>query len=244
MRAEARGDYTSRARRREAGVSLETQAAHAVLRAADVVCACVGAGDDLLEGFRSSGAWMTAQCPSGGAHPGVEGVDVRARRRRRAAPPTVTSMDACTPACSRCSSAWSAWASCPTSWTGSTAHPALAEFRRPDSTAGASRPTPPADRPPPPGAPWARRDAGVDARPRSNSNAWSPYPVLFVEVDGGRETREKDGLKRRQPGGRRARRWRRRRRCWRRPRTETRRIESRISRAISGSSRRTPRRRA
>ena len=53
MRAEARGDYTSRgAATRRLAFQLETQAAHAVLRAADVVCAtCVGAGDDLLEGF-------------------------------------------------------------------------------------------------------------------------------------------------------------------------------------------------
>ena len=74
-------------------------------------------------------------------------------------------------------------------------HPALAEFPSARFYGGrvASDPAP-ADRPPPPGAPWARRDAGVDARPRSNKNAWSPYPVLFVEVDGGRETREKDGL--------------------------------------------------
>ena len=250
MRAEARGDYTSRgAATRRLAFQLETQAAHAVLRAADVVCAtCVGAGDDLLEGFTFRVACVdeAAQCPEPAALiPVSKALTCVLVGDAAQLPPTVTSMDALHAGLGvSLFERMERLGVVPDLLDRQyRMHPALAEFPSARFYGGrvASDPAP-ADRPPPPGAPWARRDAGVDARPRSNSNAWSPYPVLFVEVDGGRERRARRTGSASSTRPRRARRWRRRRRCWRRPRTETRRIESRISRAISGSSRRTPRR--
>jgi regulator of nonsense transcripts 1 len=67
-------------------------------------------------------------------------------------------------------------------------HPVLAEFPSKTFYGGrvASHPAP-ADRPPPPGMRWVRetKRGGIPT---------ATYPVLFVEVDGGREVREKDGL--------------------------------------------------
>ena len=202
MRAEARGDYTSRgAATRRLAFQLETQAAHAVLRAADVVCAtCVGAGDDLLEGFTFRVACVdeAAQCPEPAALiPVSKALTCVLVGDAAQLPPTVTSMDALHAGLGvSLFERMERLGVVPDLLDRQyRMHPALAEFPSARFYGGrvASDPAP-ADRPPPPGAPWARRDAGVDARPRSNSNAWSPYPVLFVEVDGGRETREKDGL--------------------------------------------------
>ena len=190
MRAEARGDYTSRgAATRRLALQLETQAAHAVLRAADVVCAtCVGAGDDLLEGFTFRVACVdeAAQCPEPAAMiPVCKALTCVLVGDAKQLPPTVTSMDAL-----RAGLGVSLFERMER--LGVTPdlldrqyrmHPDLAAFPSAKFYGGrvASDPAP-ADRPPPPGMDWVL------------SRSRSPYPVLFVEVDGGREVREKDGL--------------------------------------------------
>ena len=198
MRAEARGDYTSRgAATRRLAFQLETQAAHAVLRAADVVCAtCVGAGDDLLEGFTFRVACVdeAAQCPEPAALiPVTKALTCVLVGDAKQLPPTVTSMDAL-----RAGLGISLMERM--ELLGVTPdlldrqyrmHPDLAAFPSAKFYGGRVTSDPaPTDRPPPPGAPWMR----LSSRDARENAAASLYPVLFVEVDGGREVREKDGL--------------------------------------------------
>ena len=170
-------------------MQLETQAAQFVLRNADVVCAtCVGAGDDLLEGFTFRVACVdeAAQCPEPAAMiPVCKALTCVLVGDAKQLPPTVTSMDAL-----RAGLGVSLFERMER--LGVTPdlldrqyrmHPDLAAFPSAKFYGGrvASDPAP-ADRPPPPGMDWVL------------SRSRSPYPVLFVEVDGGREVREKDGL--------------------------------------------------
>ena len=191
LREQARGDYSPRgaaARRQAAG--MERVAAEQVLRDADVVCCtCVGAGDELLEGFTFRVACVdeATQAPEPVAlvplAKAVAGVLVGDQMQL---PPTVTSRKA---------------ESC--GWGVSLferlerlglkpdlldrqyrMHPALAEWPSKAFYGGrvSSNPTP-VDRPPALGLPWPSKTTGQYGR----------IPMAFVEIDG-REQRAPDGL--------------------------------------------------
>ena len=198
IRAAARGDYTARgASARRLALQLETQAAQFVLRNADVVCAtCVGAGDDLLEGFTFRVACVdeAAQCPEPAALiPITKALSAVLVGDAKQLPPTVTSVDA-----QRAGLGVSLFERMERLGVAVDLldrqyrmHPSLAEFPSATFYGGrvASHPAP-ADRPPPPGMRWVP----FPSRETKRGGIPTRYPVLFVEVDGGREVRERDGL--------------------------------------------------
>ena len=197
IRAAARGDYTAKgASARRLALQLETQAAQFVLRNADVVCAtCVGAGDDALEGFTFRVACVdeAAQCPEPAALiPITKALSAVLVGDAKQLPPTVTSVDA-----QRAGLVVSLFERMEKLGVAVDLldrqyrmHPVLAEFPSKTFYGGrvASHPKP-ADRPPPPGMRWVR-----ETKQKGGGIPTCTYPVLFVEVDGGREVREKDGL--------------------------------------------------
>ena len=189
LRAQARGDNTTRgaAARRQA-FGLERAASALVLSRADVVCAtCVGAGDELLEGFTFRVACVdeATQCPEPAAliplSKALTGVLVGDARQL---PPTVVSPKA-VDAGLRCSlfERLERLGLRPDLLDRQyRMHPALAEFPSAAFYGGrvGSDPTP-ASRPLPAGLLWPGRPRG-------------PVPLAFVEVDGGEERRAPDGL--------------------------------------------------
>ena len=186
MRARARGDYTPRgAAARRAAFALEQVAASLVLARADVVCCtCVGAGDELLEGFTFRVACVdeATQCPEPAAliplTKALSGVLVGDARQL---PPTVVSQ-----AAQRAGLGVSLFERLERLGLSPDLldrqyrmHPSLAAFPSEAFYGGrvASDPDP-ASRPAPLGFDWP------DAR----------CPLVFVEVDGGEERRAPDGL--------------------------------------------------
>ena len=186
MRAQARGDYTPRgAAARRAAFALEQGAAALVLARADVVCCtCVGAGDELLEGFTFRVACVdeATQCPEPAAliplTKALSGVLVGDARQL---PPTVVSQ-----AAQRAGLGVSLFERLERLGLSPDLldrqyrmHPSLAAFPSEAFYGGrvASDPDP-ASRPAPLGFDWP------DAR----------CPLVFVEVDGGEERRAPDGL--------------------------------------------------
>ena len=191
LREQARGDYSPRgaaARRQAAG--MERLAAEQVLREADVVCCtCVGAGDDLLEGFTFRVACVdeATQAPEPVAlvplAKAVSGVLVGDQMQL---PPTVTSLKA-----ESCGLGVSLFERLERLGLRPDLldrqyrmHPALAEWPSKAFYGGkvSSNPTP-ADRPPALGLPWPSKATGMYGR----------IPMAFVEMDG-REQRAPDGL--------------------------------------------------
>lgn len=186
MRAQARGDYTPRgAAARRAAFALEQGAASLVLARADVVCCtCVGAGDELLEGFTFRVACVdeATQCPEPAAliplTKALSGVLVGDARQL---PPTVVSR-----AAQRAGLGVSLFERLERLGLSPDLldrqyrmHPSLAAFPSEAFYGGrvASDPDP-TSRPAPLGFDWP------DAR----------CPLVFVEVDGGEERRAPDGL--------------------------------------------------
>ena len=191
LREQARGDYSPRgaaARRQAAG--MERVAAEQVLRDVDVVCCtCVGAGDELLEGFTFRVACVdeATQAPEPVAliplTKAVAGVLVGDQMQL---PPTVTSRKA-----ESCGLGVSLFERLER--LGLTPdlldrqyrmHPALAEWPSKAFYGGrvSSNPTP-VDRPPALGLPWPSKTTGQHGR----------IPMAFVEIDG-QEQRAPDGL--------------------------------------------------
>ena len=191
LREQARGDYSPRgaaARRQAAG--MERGAAEQVLREADVVCCtCVGAGDELLEGFTFRVACVdeATQAPEPVAlvplAKAVSGVLVGDQMQL---PPTVTSRKA-----ESCGLGVSLFERLERLGLKPDLldrqyrmHPALAEWPSKAFYGGrvSSNPTP-VDRPPALGLPWPSKTTGQYGR----------IPMAFVEIDG-REQRAPDGL--------------------------------------------------
>ena len=191
LREQARGDYSPRgaaARRQAAG--MERVAAEQVLRDADVVCCtCVGAGDELLEGFTFRVACVdeATQAPEPVAliplTKAVAGVLVGDQMQL---PPTVTSRKA-----ESCGLGVSLFERLERLGLVPDLldrqyrmHPALAEWPSKAFYGGrvSSNPTP-VDRPPALGLPWPSKTTGTYGR----------IPMAFVEIDG-QERRAPDGL--------------------------------------------------
>lgn len=191
LREQARGDYSPRgaaARRQAAG--MERVAAEQVLRDADVVCCtCVGAGDELLEGFTFRIACVdeATQAPEPVAliplTKAVAGVLVGDQMQL---PPTVTSRKA-----ESCGLGVSLFERLERLGLVPDLldrqyrmHPALAEWPSKAFYGGrvSSNPTP-VDRPPALGLPWPSKTTGQYGR----------IPMAFVEIDG-QERRAPDGL--------------------------------------------------
>ena len=191
LREQARGDYSPRgaaARRQAAG--MERVAAEQVLRDADVVCCtCVGAGDELLEGFTFRVACVdeATQAPEPVAliplTKAVAGVLVGDQMQL---PPTVTSRKA-----ESCGLGVSLFERLERLGLVPDLldrqyrmHPALAEWPSKAFYGGrvSSNPTP-VDRPPALGLPWPSKTTGQYGR----------IPMAFVEIDG-QERRAPDGL--------------------------------------------------
>ena len=191
LREQARGDYSPRgaaARRQAAG--MERVAAEQVLRDADVVCCtCVGAGDELLEGFTFRIACVdeAMQAPEPVAliplTKAVAGVLVGDQMQL---PPTVTSRKA-----ESCGLGVSLFERLERLGLVPDLldrqyrmHPALAEWPSKAFYGGrvSSNPTP-VDRPPALGLPWPSKTTGQYGR----------IPMAFVEIDG-QERRAPDGL--------------------------------------------------
>ena len=191
LREQARGDYSPRgaaARRQAAG--MERVAAEQVLRDADVVCCtCVGAGDELLEGFTFRIACVdeATQAPEPVAliplTKAVAGVLVGDQMQL---PPTVTSRKA-----ESCGLGVSLFERLERLGLVPDLldrqyrmHPALAEWPSKAFYGGrvSSNPTP-VDRPPALGLPWPSKTTGTYGR----------IPMAFVEIDG-QERRAPDGL--------------------------------------------------
>ena len=191
IREQARGDYSPRgaaARRQASG--MERIAAEQVLRDADVVCCtCVGAGDELLEGFTFRVACVdeATQAPEPIAliplTKAVAGVLVGDQMQL---PPTVTSRKA-----ESCGLGVSLFERLERLGLRPDLldrqyrmHPALAEWPSKAFYGGkvSSNPTP-VDRPPALGLPWPSKTTGQYGR----------IPMAFVEIDGA-ERRAPDGL--------------------------------------------------
>ena len=191
LREQARGDYSPRgaaARRQAAG--MERVASEQVLRDADVVCCtCVGAGDELLEGFTFRIACVdeATQAPEPVAliplTKAVAGVLVGDQMQL---PPTVTSRKA-----ESCGLGVSLFERLERLGLVPDLldrqyrmHPALAEWPSKAFYGGrvSSNPTP-VDRPPALGLPWPSKTTGQYGR----------IPMAFVEIDG-QERRAPDGL--------------------------------------------------
>ena len=191
LREQARGDYSPRgaaARRQAAG--MERVASEQVLRDADVVCCtCVGAGDELLEGFTFRIACVdeATQAPEPVAliplTKAVAGVLVGDQMQL---PPTVTSRKA-----ESCGLGVSLFERLERLGLVPDLldrqyrmHPVLAEWPSKAFYGGrvSSNPTP-VDRPPALGLPWPSKTTGQYGR----------IPMAFVEIDG-QERSAPDGL--------------------------------------------------
>ena len=187
IRATVKGDYTSRgARARREAYVLEQQAERSILRHADVVCStCVGAGDDLLEGFTFRVACVdeAAQCPEPAALiPVTKALTSVLVGDARQLPPTVTSREALNSGLGvslfeRMERLGVVPDLLNTQYR---MHPSLAQFPSLAFYRGEVKSSPtPEDRVAPSGIQWPKK---------------GKHPVVFVEVSGGKEQRESDGL--------------------------------------------------
>ena len=201
LRESARGDFSSRgASIRKAASALEARAYAAVLADADVVCAtCVGAGDDLLEGFTFRVACVdeATQCPEPAALiPITKALSAVLVGDARQLPPTVASRDALDAGLgvSLFERLERLGVKPDLLDRQYRMHPWLSAFPSGAFYGGrvASDPTP-EDRPSAAGLAWPRARATKTARTFGGTGGGAA-PMMFVEVDGGRETRAPDGM--------------------------------------------------